>query len=170
MIEFKVGAHNYRARKMNAFQQFHCARRLAPVISEVFTNEELREALEAAQATRQDDATTGLDGLKGFLVVAKPFARALSHVTDEDCNYVLQMCLQMTQRLSGANGSAATWADVWNPRANRIMFDDIDNLPTLMRICNEVLQDNLTGFFFGVLPEGVGNEVQTELQTLSSSP
>jgi hypothetical protein len=172
MIEFRIGDHVYRARRMNAFQQFHCARRLAPVMSEVFTNQELRDALEEAQANRQPsvNGTEGdsLEGLRGFLVVAVPFAKALSHVTDEDCNYVLQQCLVMTQRLQGGNGAAPVWADVWSERAKRLMFEDIDNLPTLMRIVNEVLQDNLTGFFFGVLPGGDANVGQAEPPTLNS--
>lgn len=172
MIEFRIGDHVYRSRKMNGFQQFHCARRLAPVMSEVFTNQELRDALEEAQNNRAPPANgvegDALEGLRGFLVVAVPFAKALSHVTDEDCNYVLQMCLQMTQRLQGGNGAAPVWSDVWSERAKRVMFEDIDNLPTLMRIVNEVLQDNLTGFFFGVLPGGAANEGQVANPTLSS--
>jgi hypothetical protein len=172
MIEFRIGDHVYRSRKMNAFQQFHCARRLAPVMSEVFTNSELRDALEEAQGNRAPAADgvdqDSLEGLKGFLVVAVPFAKALSHVTDEDCNYVLQMCLQMTQRLQGGNGAAPIWVDVFSERAKRLMFEDMDNLPMLMRIVNEVLQDNLTGFFFGVLPGGGATEGLTGTPTLNS--
>jgi hypothetical protein len=48
------------------------------------------------------------------------------------------------------------------------MFEDIDNLPTVMRIVNEVLQDNLTGFFFGVLQGGAENAGLTETPTLNS--
>jgi hypothetical protein len=38
------------------------------------------------------------------------------------------------------------WSDIWNPRANRLMFDDID-MPAMMQIASEVLRDNLSGFF-----------------------
>jgi len=134
MLEFDVDGHHYRARKMNAFQQFHVARRLAPLISEML---QMGDALRAM----------GEDPKK--LIV--PFADALSRVSDDDCNYVLGVCLSMVQRMQGGNGAGIAWADAWSERAHRVMFEDIDNLQPMMEIVVNVLMDNLQGFFGGVM-------------------
>ena len=135
MLEFKVGDNNYRAKKMNAFQQFHVARRLAPLISEMMEMGDTLQAIGETEPTK--------------LIV--PFAAALSRISDEDCNYVLGLCLSMTQRQQG-NGSGPVWTDVWNDRAKRIMFQDLDSLGSMIEVVSQILQDNLTGFFSGVSP------------------
>ncbi len=145
MLEFKVGDHLYRAKRMNAFQQFHVARRLAPLISEMMEMGDMLASIGEQEPNK--------------LIV--PFAGALSRITDEDCNYVLGMCLEMTQRQQGGNGSGVVWVDVWNPRAKRIMFEDLDSLPMMIEVVSKILQDNLTGFFGGGLPGAAATETQT---------
>ena len=146
MLEFQVGQDHYRARRMTAFQQFHVARRLAPVISELLTTGSALAELAAA-GTQEGEAPPEVDATK--LIV--PFADALSRVSDADCNYVLGACLAMVQRQQGGNGSGpAVWSDVWNDRAKKIMFEDVDVLTPMMEIVVQVLQDNLTGFFGAV--------------------
>jgi hypothetical protein len=150
MLEFIVGEHHYRARKMNAFQQFHVARRLAPVISEVLTMGDLlaKAGVVAPPADGEEPPAPDL----GKLIV--PFADALSKVSDGDCNYVLGACLSMVQRQQGGNGQGpATWADIWSERAKAMMFEDINAMPPMMEIVMHVLQDNLLGFF-GAAPPG----------------
>ena len=136
MIEFRVRDHLYRAKKMNAFQQFHVARRLAPLISEMMEMGDMLKSIGETEPTK--------------LIV--PFSSALSRIADEDCNYVLGMCLAMTQRQQGGNGQGPVWVDIWNERAKRIMFEDLDSLPAMIEIVAQILQDNLTGFFGDGLP------------------
>jgi hypothetical protein len=143
MLEFIAGEHHYRARKMNAFQQFHVARRLAPVITEVMTMGDL-----LAQAGVTTEVAEGEERRPDYTKLIVPFADALSRVSDEDCNYVLGACLAQVQRQQGGNGQGTvTWTDVWNARAKTIMFEDINALPSMMEIVIHVLQDNLMGFF-----------------------
>jgi len=110
---------------------------MAPLISEMM---EMGEALAAI-------------GEKEPNKLIVPFAAALSRITDEDCNYVIGVCLGMTQRQQGGNGQGPVWADVWNERHKRIMFEDLDTLTAMIEVVSQVLQDNLTGFFGGALPE-----------------
>ena len=151
MLEFTVGPNHYRARKMTAFQQFHVARRLAPVISELLTTgSALAELASLDQPLKEGEAPPGADPSK--LIV--PFADALSRVSDDDCNYVLGACLGMVQRQQGGNGAGTvTWSSVWNERGKTIMFDDINELAPMMEIVIQVLQDNMTGFFAAGRPE-----------------
>jgi hypothetical protein len=132
MREFRIGDHLYRARQMNARQQFHVARRLAPLVGQV-------AALSGLLAGSQDSNAL-------FDTMLMPFAQALSKVSDADCDYVLDACLSVTQRQSGANGSMV-WSDVWNARAQRMQFEDIDDVGSMIQIASEVLQDNLGNFF-----------------------
>jgi hypothetical protein len=144
MIEFTVGEHRYRSRKLNARQQFHVARRLGPLFGQLLT---LGPALAQATEPRtngEDTSDTATARAAGDALEA--FTLALARVPDADCDYVLDRCMEATQRLQGGNGSGVAWADVWNQRANRLMFDDID-LPAMMQIASEVLRDNLSGFF-----------------------
>jgi hypothetical protein len=136
MAEFRIGDHQYRTRgKMNARAQFHVARRLAPLVSQLATLGPLLQA-----------ATEGGDGLAVELF-ARPLTDALVKMTDTDCDYVLDHCLGLVQRLQGGNGSGQqVWSDIWNARASRMQFEDIE-LPEMLQIAVEVLQESIGGFF-----------------------
>ena len=154
MHEFKVGEHTYRAGKLNARQQFHVGRRISPLIGQMFAVGPVisgiaaaRRAMEDGDNVSEDDAEDTVRATEAMLV---PFTRALAALSDADCDYVLDRCLGVVQRLTGTNGAGA-WGDVFNARANRIMFEDID-LMQMMQITAEVLMDNLGGFFATPLP------------------
>jgi len=133
-VEFTIGDVNYRTRhKMDARQQFHVARRIAPLISQIAA---VGPALAVALSANNPQAMEAL---------AEPIAKALASMSDEECDYVLDRCLALVQRQSGGNG-ASLWTDVWNARAGRMQFDDIQ-LPEMIQIATEVLRENLMGFF-----------------------
>lgn len=129
MLEFQIGDHSYRARKLNTFQQMHVLRRIGPLIGPVFGSEGGGEAQRVAA-----------------------FLGALGKMTDDDCDFVIKTCAGVVQRLQGGNGSAV-WADIFNPRGNIFMFEDIDNLNAMLNIAGFVLQDNLAGFL-SIRPPG----------------
>jgi hypothetical protein len=161
MLEFTVREHRYRSRKMNARQQFHVARRLGPLFGQL-----LSMAPALAQAPNPNGETPG-ETTMAFEHALEGFASALARVPDADCDYVLDRCMEATQRLSGTgNGAQPVWADVWNPRAARMMFEDI-NLPEMMQIASEVLRDNLGNFFSMSPPQAVTTQV--EIPGLSAS-
>ena len=95
MLEFTVDGQEYRAQKLNAFQQLHVARKIARMLP----------ALAAASGEQTD---------------LGPLAEALAGMPAEDVDYVVQTCLSAVHRRQGT-----LWANVWNAQAIAIMFEDI---------------------------------------------
>lgn len=96
MAEFEVKGQQYRSGKLDAFKQFHLARRLMPVIT----------------------AMSGKESLDGTVSAV---STAIAGMSDTDCDYVLNACLAVVQRQQGQS-----WAKVFDDRSKSLMFDDID--------------------------------------------
>lgn len=117
----EVGGHKYRIGRIDARKQFHVARRLAPLLA-------------------------GMSGIPdksaGFAAFLGPLADALSGMSDEDVDYVLDVCLSVCQRIQ-PNGHPA-------PVMTRggLMFEDID-MGQMIQLAVKVIQENLGGFFPG---------------------
>ncbi len=121
MADFAIEDKNYRtARKLSAFEQFHCARKLAPLLNK------FGATVPSMNAALPD--------------LLAPIVDALAAMSEEDCNYILYRCLAVVQRQQGQ-----TWATIWNTTANRLMFDDID-MGTMIQVAMQVLSENLGNF------------------------
>lgn len=129
MSEITIAKNTYRIGKLNALQQFHVARRLAPVLATMGLS--LRQLADGSKMSIDD-----------FLPVLGPVTEILAHMTDEDSNYVIFSALSATERKQG---------DKWGPVVNGVslMFQDMD-LPEMMRLVVEVLKENLGGFLMGL--------------------
>lgn len=140
-MQFEINGHQYQSAKLDAFKQFHVARRLAPLLSGVGAalrgtgtapvSAEGESAAVSAEAAPQAD-------FSGFL---EPMADALAHMPDADCDYILFTCLAVVQRQQG-NG----WAKVVAPGSRSLMFEDID-MGEMIGITLKVIQENIGGFF-----------------------
>lgn len=122
MIEFEINGVQYRSDRMDAKKQFHVARRLAPLLAGL------------GGSLKSDKAS--------FSEFIGPIADALSKMSDEDTDYVIDACLRIVQRRQGQNWQAIT------ARSGDLMFDDID-LPVMLRLTVAVIQQSLGGFFPG---------------------
>jgi hypothetical protein len=144
MSEFRIGEHTYRTRaKLDARQQFHISRRLMPLIMEVLSKRAVLEAaLPMPDGQTLSAQATDLRMLEAVLQVIAP---VLAKLPDDECDYVLDRCLAVVQRLQGANGTQV-WSDIFNARSKQLMFADI-GMPEMMQMAREVIQENLTGFF-----------------------
>jgi hypothetical protein len=117
----EVGGQKYRIGRIDARKQFHVARRLAPLLA-------------------------GMSGVPdksaGFAAFLGPLTDALSSMSDEDVDYVLDVCLGVCQRIQ-PNGHPA-------PVMVRggLMFEDID-MGQMIQLAVKVIQENLGGFFPG---------------------
>jgi hypothetical protein len=120
-MECEIKDQTYRSGKLNARQQFHVARRLAPVLGGLAT---------ASQGKTDDFAT--------FL---QPIADAIAGMSDADCDYVLDTCLAVVQRQQGSS-----WANILVNKSQ--MFDDID-MGVMLQLAAKVITENLGGFFQG---------------------
>lgn len=129
-MDFEIDGIKYRTGKMDAFDQFHVARKLAPVIGSIGN----------ISALASGDASAII-----------PLTGAISSLPEEDCNIILQKCLSVVSR--GTESPAGTsWAPVWSTSAKRLMFDDIDMI-AMVQIAGRVIQDAL-GNFTRALPSG----------------
>lgn len=95
-MEFEIKGQQYRSGKLDAFKQFHVARRLAPLLGGI--------------------AQGGGGDFSAFL---QPMAEAIAHMPDADCDYILNTCLAVVQRQQGN-----AWASIM--KGKEFMFDDID--------------------------------------------
>lgn len=139
---FEHGGHKYMSLKMNCFQQFHVIRKLGPLLARIgpsFMN---------APAMVSDGVDPGPTNVLAEMLKMEafgPMMEALSAMSEDDCNYVLEHCLGVTRRLQEPGG---VWVTVFNMQAHRLQFEDID-LMAMMQITVRVLGDNLSNFSLG---------------------
>lgn len=141
MTEFTVGTSTYRSDAMSAFQQFHLARKLAPVIAP-FIETALPFASRAAGGTITKEA------LPALLKDISPVLKILSDLPEAEVEYVLGMCLGTVSRKDPKGGG---WAPIWSEGAKRMMFADIA-MPEMLVIAAQVIQANLADFIKAPLP------------------
>jgi hypothetical protein len=118
----EVGGHQYRVGRIDARKQFHVARRLAPLL--------------AGMSSVPDKSA-------GFAAFLGPLTDALSGMSDEDVDYVLDTCLGVCQRIQ-TNGQGAPVI----ARGGSLMFEDMD-MGQMIQLAVKVIQENLGGFFPG---------------------
>lgn len=127
MVEFKVGEHEYRSEKIDVFKQNNIVRRLTPFLTSF---------------------ASVFDKIKADPMAAlEPLGKAFASMSDQDMEYVLTTCLAACMRKQGD-----TWIRVYLPNGG-LNCEDIDLLQMHMIVFN-VLKDNLSGFFAGLVHEG----------------
>ena len=129
MLEFTNENHNYRARKLNTFDQMHVLKRVGPLILQIM------QQVSGGQP----------EGVNAVLNQLETFLAALRQMADEDMDFVVKTCVGAVQRQQGTNG-AGIWAPIFDPRSGMFMFEDI-NLLVVFDITSQVVRDNLGGFF-----------------------
>lgn len=122
----EVGGQKYRIGRIDARKQFHVARRLAPLL--------------AGMSNAFGGNTGKTAGFEKFIV---PLTDALSGMSDEDVDYVLDICLGVCQRVQPNGQGAPVIA-----RGGGLMFEDID-MGQMIQLAVKVIQENLGGFFPG---------------------
>ena len=122
MSTTEINGHTYAIGKMDARRQFHVARRLAPVM------------MGLMKASGQEKAD--------FVTTVGPLAEAVSGLSDEDCDYVLDSCLDVVSRLDEKAGGKP----IKIVRGGVLAYQDI-TMPEIIQLAVAVIQDNLSGFF-----------------------
>lgn len=148
MSEFELGADTFRIGKLNAFQQFHLSRKVAPVIPTLIP---VFLKLQASAKTASADGDSGpaqspLSGDLGALAeILQPFADGIAGMPDETAEFILSTCLGVVQRKQGT-----AWFPVWSAGQNVCMFDDLD-LGVMMKLSVRVITESLGPFLRGML-------------------
>lgn len=142
--EITVNDQVYSIGRLDAFKQFHVARRLAPVMSTMAGSfQALLEAdnklsvATAPDSGEQPEAKT--PDMAALATVMQAIAEVVAKMPEEDVNYVLHACLGVAKRRDGER-----WARVMN--GSQLMYQDID-MAVMMRITMATVKENLSDFF-----------------------
>ncbi|MNK60451.1 hypothetical protein D3C87_795850 [compost metagenome] len=145
-----LGTTEYAIGRLNAVQQLHVSRRVAPVLATLGLSlgPEVLKKIREASAPGELKGVINVDSILGTI---GPLAQVLSIMSDEHVDYVIATCLSVVTRKQPKMG--ARGADLWSPvMANgNLMFTDID-MVGMVRICIAVMMHNL-GDFWKELPE-----------------
>lgn len=139
MIEFEINGQQYRAEKLDAFQQCDVAALLLPLVGgiadtlkRVFREGRPDWGAAVAQLLDSDIAET-----------IEPLAKAFAEMKREDRHFIITTCLS---RVSRAQQGAVGWAPVLASNGV-VMFPEIrDDLSTVVRLVWKVLEHSLLSF------------------------
>lgn len=146
MSEFDLGADTFRIGKLNAFQQFHLSRKVAPMIPTLIPVFLKLKGADKADAAEGGADAAPLSGDLGALAeLMQPFAEGIAAMPDETAEFILSTCLGAVQRKQGT-----AWFPVWSASQNVCMFDDID-LGVMMKLSFRVITESLGPFLRGML-------------------
>jgi len=149
MSDFELGEDIYRIGKLNAFQQFHLSRKVAPMIPTLIPLFlKLQSSAKDAKVADSSAASAlaPLSGDMGALAeMLQPFADGIAGMPDETAEFILSTCLGVAQRKQGT-----AWFPVWNASQNVCMFDDLD-LGVMMKLAVRVITESLGPFLRGML-------------------
>lgn len=118
-MKFELKGQEYRAGKLDVFDQFGVARKLLPVLAGVF------DELKSGELT--------------LTALLPRVSEAIAAMSDADCNAILHPCLSMLSRKNGK-----IWTSVFQNGV--MMFDDIDML-SMLELVGNVIRDSLGDFF-----------------------
>lgn len=133
-VRFTVGDDEFRHLKLNAKDEFHCARRVAPLVKGA-------GLFVTALATGKSEEGSDLDSLASFAEGAAPLLKALSTLTDDDADFVMARCLGVTEARDGE-----CWAPTWDPAGRTVALPQL-RMNHILRICYQVLREAITVFF-----------------------
>lgn len=138
-MDFEVKGVKYRAAKMDAFSQFHVARKLAPVFTAMGGLSDLAVMARVGGGEKAEEAFTA-----GAASLVSRLASVIAELSDEDTEAVLIRCLSVVSRVTETSAGAAT-SPVWNASAKRFQYADI-GMAEMVQIAVHVIQDSLADF------------------------
>ena len=146
-----IGGHDYSIGRLNALDQLHVSRKIAPIIPNIMPilTEVAKGDLEKVIASIETDENAELAGLEPLAKALEPFMEAIAKMPEDDVNYVIHKCLSVVKR----NGSVVC-------RGESIMFDDLD-MNHLLPLTVAVIRTNLGNFIQGLLTKASSIQAQS---------
>ncbi|WP_193169139.1 phage tail assembly chaperone [Serratia marcescens] len=135
-MEFEIKGQQYRAAKLNVFEQLKISRKLLPLLSGLLSEISVIRQLKSGQISIDEAIKTALPAI----------AQALSDISEDDSNAIIHPCLAVVVIKQG-KGYAPIFSN------GQLMFDDID-LMSMLEIVARVVGDSL-GNFLGELQEKI---------------
>lgn len=142
--EVDVAGYKYRIGAIPARNQFHVARKVAPM---------MRAMAAGALAPKAAGAPT--EGPSAWLAMFAPLVDMISSMPHADADFIIDECLRVAERW---DEKASRFCQVM-ANNGRFLYADI-TMEVMMRLTIETLEENLGSFF----PMG-GNDSQQEGST-----
>ncbi len=130
---FTIGSDEFRHSPLNALDEFHCCRRVAPLVR----NTGSLINLFAANPQEEDETNK----IAGLIEGAAPLLKAFAELGEEDADYVISRCMAVTEARDGE-----AWVPTWDHDAQTPSLPGL-RMNHLLRISYQVLRDALTVFF-----------------------
>lgn len=136
----EIGEYKYQIGKLNALDQLHVSRRIAPIIPTIAPL--LVQLVDAGLTDLDEGEPLDIEMLKTLAPSFQPFAEALAEMTDEHTEYVLSKCMSVVRRKTN-DGFAAVW------RGKSPAFDDME-MSEILPLVIAVLRSSLGNFMAGL--------------------
>ncbi|HIF6258333.1 hypothetical protein HB664_20495 [Enterobacter sp. DNB-S2] len=135
-MECNINGVEYRAAKLNVFDQLKVTRKLLPLLAGMMADfGSIRSLLPADGKVDSKN----FDELKPVFETLLPrIADELASMKEEDTNAIIHPCLSVVARKNGT-----VWTPVFN--SGELMFDDI-NLLIMLQLVARVVADSLGNF------------------------
>jgi hypothetical protein len=131
---FEAGGKKFKLNKINAFDQFHIAKKLSPVLGELFP---VLGKMSGMTKEKLEDPKFLEEKLGDF----SPVLAAFSKLPDEDADRILiGLCSAVEMHQPEFN----SWARV--AKSGQMMIQDLE-LPTLLNIAGRAFAYNVSSFF-----------------------
>lgn len=137
---FEIGGKKFKLRKIDAIKQFHIARRIAPLLSEILP------VMGQISKVSKDAELSEEQRFDQFAKIAEPVFNGFSKLSDDDADRLLYSLLYAAE----IQQEQGNWAKISN--GSQLMFQDLD-LPVLLQVAGRAFAYNLSGFF-SALPRG----------------
>ncbi|WOE32178.1 MULTISPECIES: phage tail assembly chaperone [unclassified Acinetobacter] len=142
----QIGQHNYEIGRLNALDQLHVSRKIAPIVPTIMpiltelSKGGIHELIERLEKVKQGD-TAQLEeiDLNGLSDALSPLMDAFASMPEDDVDFVTHKCLSVVSR----NGARACIKDT-------IMFDDL-GVEHILPLTLAVIRLNLGNFIQGLL-------------------
>ena len=146
-----IGGHDYTIGRLNALDQLHVSRKIAPIVPNIMPilTEVAKGDLEKVIESIEADENAELAGLEPLAKALEPFMEAIAKMPEDDVNYVIYKCLSVVKR----NGAVVC-------RGESIMFDDLD-MNHLLPLTVAVIRTNLGNFIQGLLTKASSIQAQS---------
>lgn len=132
--DFQLGDKKFKLNKLDAFKQFHVARRMTPLLADIVP---VMQKL-APKIKNEDTSMTEEQKFDALMPILTPILTGLSKLTDEDANYVMHNLLSCVEYQY-----MSAWATV--STGKELRFQDLE-LPVLLQVAGRSFMYNLSGF------------------------
>lgn len=134
---FMIGKDTFRHGTLSAAEEFHCVRRVAPVVKNT-------GALVTSLAAKEGEVDAA-ERIAGVIEGSAPLFKAFSDLSEADSDYVIARCMAATEMLDGE-----TWVPTWDRETQAPAVEHLRMIHVL-RICYAVLRDAISVFFSDAL-------------------